>query len=98
MTEKELVEAIRLKTGYKKSIITNIMNTYVKVVCDELKSGSDIKIRKLGVLRYIPAFPRNGYNPVRGRQEVFKGKNKVKFVVSTLLIKAMNSEKKEENH
>lgn len=97
MTDKELVEAIRLKTGYKKSMIADVMNTYVKIARDELESGNDVKIRKLGVLRYIPALPRNGYNPIKARQEVFKGKNRVKFIASALLMKAMNSGRKEEN-
>lgn len=91
MTQKELIRTIRLETGYKEETIACIMKAYVKVASKELAAGNKVRIHALGVLYYVPASSRNGYNPVRGQQEVFKVSNKVKFVPSRLLIDAINS-------
>lgn len=95
MTQKELIKIIRQETGFKENTIACIMKAYVKITSRELASGNNVKVHALGVLYYVPASSRNGYNPVRGQQEVFKISNKVKFVPSRLLLKAVNTGKKE---
>lgn len=95
MTQKELIKIIKQETGFKENTIACIMKAYVEITSRELATGNNVRIHALGVLHYVPASSRNGYNPVRGQREVFKISNKVKFVPSSLLLKAVNTGKKE---
>ncbi|MFQ7730556.1 MAG: HU family DNA-binding protein [Bacteroides fragilis] len=95
MTQKELIVAISRKTGYKAEMVENIMAAYIDIAIKEFMKKRSIRLRQLGTLRYVQAIMHNGYNPVKGRHEVFKGRNKIKFIPSRMLDKVLNMQ--EEN-
>lgn len=90
MTQKELIVAISRKTGYKAEMVENIMAAYIDIAIKEFMKKRSIRLRQLGTLRYVQAIMHNGYNPVKGRHEVFKGRNKIKFIPSKMLDKVLN--------
>lgn len=67
------------------------MTACIDVSIKELREGNSIQLRRFGTLRYVPAIMRKGYNPFRMRQEVFKGKNRIKFTPSKALDKLINT-------
>ena len=93
MTYKELIVAISHKTGYKTEMVEKIMAACMDISIKEFKNRNSIQLRQFGTLRYVCAIMRKGYNPVRMRQEVFKGKNKIKFIPSKALDKLINTPK-----
>lgn len=95
MTQKELIVAISRKTGYKAEIVGSIITAYIDIALKEFMCKRSIRLRQLGTLRYVQAIMHNGYNPVKGRHEVFKGRNKIKFIPSRMLDKVLNMQ--EEN-
>lgn len=95
MTQKELIVEISRKTGYKAEMVENIMAAYIDIAIKEFMKKRSIQLRQLGTLRYVQAIVHNGYNPVKGRREVFKGRNKIKFIPSRMLDKVLNMQ--EEN-
>lgn len=90
MTQKELIVAISRKTGYKAEMVENIMAAYIDISIKEFMKKRSIRIRRFGTLRYIQAIVHNGYNPIKGKNEVFKGRNKIKFIPSKMLDKVLN--------
>ena len=95
MTQKELIVEISRKTGYKAEMVENIMAAYIDIAIKEFMKKRSIRLRQLGTLRYVQAIMHNGYNPVKGRHEVFKGRNKIKFIPSKMMDKVLNMQ--EEN-
>lgn len=90
MTQKELIAEISRKTGYKAEMVENIIVAYIYIAIKEFKKKRSIQLRQLGTLRYVQAIVHNGYNPVKGKHEVFKGRNKIKFIPSRALDKTLN--------
>lgn len=90
MTHKELIVAISYRAGYKIEVVERIIAACIEVSIKEFGKKNSIQFRKFGTLRYVHAIMRKGYNPLRMRQEVFKGKNKIKFIPSKGLDKIIN--------
>lgn len=95
MKKQEIVNRIYLRTGIKKDIINAVLSAYKEVFLEEFHQRRSIRIEGIGTLRYVQSISRNGFNPLRQRLEVFKGKNKIKFIPSRLLDRVINP--KEEN-
>lgn len=95
MTQKELIVAISRKTGYKAEMVENIMAAYIDIAIKEFMKKRSVRLRQLGTLRYVQAIMHNGYNPVKGRHEVFKGRNKIKFIPSKMLDKVLNMQEED---
>lgn len=95
MTHKELIVAICKRTGYSKAVVEIIISAYIDIAINEFKMKHSVQLRLFGTLRYINAIMREGYNPIKQKREVFKGKNKIKFIPSKALANILN--KPEEN-
>lgn len=95
MTHKELIVEISCKTGYKREVVERIMVAYIDVAINEFEKKKSVQLRQFGTLRYVHAIMRKGYNPLKMRQEVFKGKNKIKFIPSKGLAKLLNPAKED---
>lgn len=91
MTHRELIVAISYKAGYKIEVVEKVINAYMDVSIKEFKKKNSIKLREFGTLRYVNAIVRKGYNPFKRKQEVFKGRNKIKFIPSEALDKLINT-------
>ncbi|WP_417190425.1 HU family DNA-binding protein [Bacteroides sp.] len=91
MTHRELIVAISYKAGYKIEVVEKIIDAYIDISIKEFKKKHSIKLREFGTLRFVHAIMRKGYNPLKMKQEIFKGKNKIKFIPSKALDKLINT-------
>lgn len=90
MRKKELIDRIGEQTGIKKAMINAVLTAFFKIIFYELCQQHSIRIGNLGTLRYVQSISRNGFNPLKQRLEVFKGKNKIKFIPSKGLGRIIN--------
>lgn len=95
MNHKEIIVAISYKTGYKMEIVEKVIAAYIDISIKEFKQKNSIHLRGFGTLRYVYAIMRKGYNPIKRRREIFKGKNRIKFIPSKVLDKTLNVPDKE---
>ncbi|WP_363163359.1 HU family DNA-binding protein [uncultured Bacteroides sp.] len=58
-----------------------------------MQRKKSVQLRLFGTLRYVNAIVRGGYNPLKMKREVFKGKNKIKFIPSKVLNNILNKPK-----
>lgn len=93
MTHKEIIAAISYRTGYKIEVVERIIAACIEVSIKEFGKKNSIQFRQFGTLRYVHAIMRRGYNPLKRKPEVFKGKNKIKFIPSKALDKLINMPK-----
>lgn len=90
MKRKEILERISLQTGIKKQIVSAVLTAYKDILLAELQQRKSIRMERIGTLKFVQAASRNGFNPLRQKLEVFKGKNKIKFIPSRVLDRIMN--------
>lgn len=95
MKKKEIVDRISVQTGIRKQIISAVLKAYKDIVLEELYLRHSIRIENIGTLRFVQSISRNGFNPLRQKLELFKGKNKIKFIPSKGLDRMINP--REEN-
>lgn len=90
MKGKEILDRISLQTGIKKQIVSTVLTAYKDILLAELQQRKSIRIERIGTLKFVQAVSRKGFNPLRQKLEVFKGKNKIKFIPSKALDRIMN--------
>lgn len=88
--KREIIARVCKRTKCKKKDAKDIINAYTDIIVEELKGKHSFRIEHLGILRYVHSLPRNGFNPIKQQNEVFKGKNKIKFIPSRTLDKVLN--------
>lgn len=90
MKKKDIVDRISVQTGIKKQIISAVLKAYKDIVFEELHQHHSVRIENIGTLRFVQSVSRNGFNPLRQKLELFKGKNKIKFIPSKGLDRMIN--------
>lgn len=88
--KREIITRVCKRAKCKRKEATEIINAYTDVIIEELKEKRSFRIERLGTLRYVRSMPRNGFNPLRRRKEVFIGKNKIRFTPSAGMEKMLN--------
>lgn len=94
MIKRQLIRVVSLKTGYEQEIVDKVIDAYAEVILYELQQKRSFRLRCLGTLRYIVSDSRNGFNPMKRQKEVFKGRNKIKFIPTKGLAKLLNPAEK----
>lgn len=88
--KKEVITRVCKQAKCRRKEAEDIINAYTDIMIEELKEKHSFRIKRLGTLRHLHSLPRNGFNPVRQKNEVFKGKNKIKFTPSVTMAKLLN--------
>lgn len=88
--KREIVTRVCVRAKCKRKEADDIINAYTDVMIEELKEKRPFRIERLGTLQYVRSQPRNGFNPLKQKKEVFIGRNKIKFTPSAAMAKLLN--------
>lgn len=77
---KEIIESIKLTTGFAESTVSAIMDAAIGYVQMSLRTNPVLKIDNLGTLKVIDKPERIGRNPRTGEKMTFKAVRKIKFL------------------
>lgn len=88
--KREIITEVCKRVKCKRKEADGIINAYTDVIIEELKEERSFRIERLGTLQYVRSQPRNGFNPLKQKKEVFIGRNKIKFTPSKAMAKLLN--------
>lgn len=88
--KREIITEVCKRAKCKRKEADSIINAYTDVMIEELKEMRSFKIERLGTLQNVCSMPRNGFNPLKQKKEVFIGRNKIKFTPSKAMVKLLN--------
>ena len=79
MNKKELIRAVSVKTGFSQKDITEVVETILNVIVDEVKNGKEVSITGFGKFIANTRNARNGVNPKTGETIAIKESRVPKF-------------------
>ncbi len=82
MNKSELIEAMASKSETSKSEAERLLNAFIHVVTDSVKSGKKVAISGLGSFEKVSRAARVGINPQTGTKIQIKAKGAPKFKAS----------------
>jgi DNA-binding protein HU-beta len=85
MTNKELIESIKKKTGFSKVKVERLLMAYVKTFDQFLDEDSTISLKGFGTFEPNEKQERKVYNPRTRQYKVVPKKRTVKFKPSVVL-------------
>lgn len=85
MTRTELIEAIAQEAGTDKPQAKNFLESFTRVVENEMKKEGDVPLAGLGKFRVVKRNARTGRNPATGETIQIPAKTSVKFSVAKAL-------------
>lgn len=88
--KREIIIEVCKRAKCKRKEADSIINAYTDVMIEELKERRSFRIERLGTLQYVRSQPRNGFNPLKQKKEVFIGRNKIKFTPSKVMAELLN--------
>jgi nucleoid DNA-binding protein len=91
MLKKELLDRLQLDNpNLTKAAIDHLLATYAEVITEELNSGGDFEIPRVGKFQLKTRSARQGRNPSTGEAIFIPESTTVSFKVSKVLKEAVN--------
>ena len=91
MNKRELIYSIAEQTGYTQ---TEVRNTFINTIFEEVKSDNKVRIGGLGVFSLLYQKSRPVRNPQTMEPIVLAPRNSVKFRPADDLVRKLNGEEK----
>ena len=82
MIKEQLIDKIAAQTGATKKATETFVNTFIKVVKEEVKGGEKISLTNFGTFEKVTVPEREGYNPADRKHITIPEKQKARFKVS----------------
>ena len=89
MNKKEIIKQISIKTGYSQKDITEVIESLLYTITDELARGNDVSITGFGKFVVQERAARNGVNPKTGEKIQIAATKTPKFKASSTLKNAV---------
>ena len=93
MTKKELVAKMSESTGVSKKVTEEVLESFVKVVSEELSSGGKVQLVGFGTFEVSERSEREGRNPQTGETMIVPAFKTAKFKAGNALKIMMNGNK-----
>lgn len=90
LTRKELAESIADRLGFSQSSCSEIVDSFLGAVKEQLLSGGSIKLVHFGTFSLRNKSPRNGRNPRTGKAITIRKRQTVSFRPSKQLREQIN--------
>ena len=90
LTKAQIVENIRLQTGFTKNKSVEIVETLLELIKGTLASGDDVLLSGFGKFRVISKNKRSGRNPATAGDMTLKARRVVTFKCSGELRRMVN--------
>jgi len=88
--KKEVITRVCKQAKCRRKEAEDIINAYTDIMIEELKEKHSFRIKRLGTLQHVRSQPRNGFNPLKQKKEVFISRNKIKFTPSKAMAELLN--------
>ena len=85
MTRTELIDAIAAEIGGDKKAAKTFLESFTKIVEDEMKKEGEVPLAGLGKFKVSKRQARTGRNPATGETIQIAAKTVVKFTVAKAL-------------
>ena len=89
MNKKEIIKQISVKTGYSQKDITEVIESFLYTITDELARGNDVSLTGFGKFVVQERAARNGVNPKTGEKIQIAATKTPKFKASSTLKNAV---------
>ncbi len=90
MNKNELITAMSDASDLNQTQCSEALQTFIKTVTDELKSGSEVKIIGFGTFKISKRKATTGRNPQTGASIQIPASNQPKFSAGKALKEAVN--------
>ena len=90
MTKAEFIEKIATKTGLTKAVAEKVLNSFVEVVTDTLRSEERLALANFGTFTVSDRKERQGRNPQTGAPLTIPACKVVKFHAGKQLKESVN--------
>lgn len=97
MTKKKLIELVSKETGYTQDCVSNVANTLLEFIAQEIANGSVVRVYPLGTFRAVKRNSRKGRDMTTGKEIIIPSKFVPKFKASSSLLEMMDSLRGGEN-
>ena len=94
--KREIITKVCKRVKCKRKEADDIINAYTDVIIEELTGRRSFRIERLGTLQHVRSQPRNGFNPLKQKKEVFISRNKIKFTPSKAMAELLPENDRED--
>ena len=91
LTKKDLINSIYMQIGFSKNISENLIDDFLSMIIENLKSDKKLKISKFGTFSIRGKKSRIGRNPLTKENKVISDRNVVLFKPSKEFKNLVNS-------
>lgn len=88
-TKRDLVDAIAARTGHKRVVVKDVVQSFLNRIAEELSSGNRLEFRDFGVFEVRVRAPRTAQNPKTLKPVKVPARPTVKFKAGRLLREGM---------
>ena len=79
LTKKDLINSIYMQIGFSKNISENLIDDFLSMIIENLKSEKKLKISKFGTFSIRGKKSRIGRNPLTKENKIISDRNVVLF-------------------
>ncbi|HNS31687.1 MAG TPA: HU family DNA-binding protein [bacterium] len=87
MIRKDLIEDVVYKTGLNKTIVKEVVDTFLETLAKSLSEGSRVELRGFGVFDIKKMKTKKARNPRTGETVIIPERNKIVFKASKIFKK-----------
>ena len=91
LTKKDLVNSVYMQIGFSKSIGENLIDDFLSIILQNLKSEKKLKLSKFGTFSIRNKKSRIGRNPLTKERKIISERNVVLFKASKEFKDLVNS-------
>jgi|TARA_B110000881_G_C18185038_1_gene321976 integration host factor subunit alpha len=91
LTKKDLINSIYMQIGFSKNISENLIDDFLSMIIENLKSEKKLKISKFGTFSIRGKKSRIGRNPLTKENKIISDRNVVLFKPSKEFKDLVNS-------
>ena len=91
LTKKDLINSVYMQIGFSKNISENLIDDFLSIILDNLKSEKKLKLSKFGTFSVRTKKSRIGRNPLTKEQKTISQRDVVLFKASKEFKDLVNS-------
>ena len=91
LTKKDLINSVYMQIGFSKNISENLIDDFLSIILDNLKSEKKLKLSKFGTFSIRTKKSRIGRNPKTKEEKTISSRDVVLFKASKEFKDLVNS-------
>lgn len=90
MLKRDLIEAVRSRTGQPKNVSEDTVEAVFAVIADCLSLGEKVDIRGFGVFELRKTRERRNFHPGKGKVTIVPSRRKIVFRAGERVVRVVN--------